>query len=265
MVMRLDKNSVLRKRWEDRAACLGDDLVSVLFKGFSEPLNQYIHQWHMKVLAEHLLPQLAHGARVLDLGCGYGRLSQELLKIRPDLQITGLDFSIEYCRRYHAALGASVACGDLRQLPFRDANFDGVLAVVALMYVAPDEASQAMDGIMRLLRPGGMALFLDPGEELLALAGRILPSSAARTTGGRGFRFDEYRCLGRNTGAAVLKEGGNLGFTLLLPLLLLLRNRCCLGTLLKLSGFLDAHIGRLRRYALHRWMLLQQHVNTHGG
>lgn len=254
---------MLRKRWEERAACHGDNLVSVLFKGFSEPLNRYIHQWHVTILAEHLLPQLARGARVLDLGCGYGRLSQELLKIRPDLQITGLDFSSEYCRRYRTAIGASVACGDLRHLPFRDASFDSVLSVVALMYVAKEEASQTVDGIMRLLRPGGVVLFLDPSEELLALASRILPSSAARTTGGRGFRLEEYRHLGRSGDAVVLKEGGNFGFTLLLPVLLLLRKGCCVAPLLKLSGFLDAHFGKLRRYALHRWMLLQQSVNIH--
>ncbi|MHB8743870.1 MAG: methyltransferase domain-containing protein [Sulfuricaulis sp.] len=265
MVGREDQKSALRRRWEERAACLGDDIVSVLFKGFSEPLNRYIHHWHVTLLSEHLLPRLAHGARVLDLGCGYGRLSRELLKIRPDLQITGLDFSNAYCRRYHATVGASVACGDLRWLPFPDASFDGVLAVVALMYIAPDETSRTMAGIMRLLRPEGLALFLDPGEELLTVARKVLPSASARTTGGRGFRLAEYRGLGRNEDSVVMKEGGNLGFTLLLPILLLLRTGRCLAALLKLSSFLDARLSRLRRYALHRWMLVRRQVSSHGG
>lgn len=77
----------LRARWENRAAEYQDAPVGVLFRGLAPALNRYLHRFHARVVCGQLLPLLPQGARVLDLGCGYGRIGQEMLGHRTDRDV----------------------------------------------------------------------------------------------------------------------------------------------------------------------------------
>jgi len=107
------------------------------------------------------------GARVLEVGCGPGRLSI-LLARRHGLDVTGLDLDpamIERAR-VNAARSAdgdgrepSFLVGDVAALAFPDRSFDLVVSTLSMHHWADPTAGLAEIG--RVLRPGGRALMWD--------------------------------------------------------------------------------------------------------
>jgi 2-polyprenyl-3-methyl-5-hydroxy-6-metoxy-1,4-benzoquinol methylase len=95
----------------------------------------------------------APGARVLDVGCGDGRLALELE--RAGARVAGADPSRIAIERARAALpGAPFEqIGASGRLPFNDSAFDAVTCVHVLQHV--DETQQLMSEMRRVLRPGG--------------------------------------------------------------------------------------------------------------
>ncbi|MFI6296094.1 class I SAM-dependent methyltransferase [Nonomuraea sp. NPDC050790] len=91
-------------------------------------------------LAERLRPF----ARVLDVGCGDGRLRAE------SPQVVGLDGSMTMLRAHPAPR----VLGEATALPFREGSFDAVTAV-NMLYHLP-EPLLAVREARRVLRPGGL-------------------------------------------------------------------------------------------------------------
>jgi SAM-dependent methyltransferase len=106
------------------------------------------------------------GARVLEVGCGPGRLSI-LLARRHGLEVTGLDLDPAMVRRAgaNAARSAqhgrepSFLVGDVASLAFPDRSFDLVVSTLSMHHWADPTAG--LSEIGRVLRPGGRALVWD--------------------------------------------------------------------------------------------------------
>ena len=97
-----------------------------------------------------LLPR--SGGRVLDVGCGEGRLTRELRRRGHDA--VGIDVAprlVELARARDA--GGDYRAGVAERLPFEDATFELVVAFNVLMNV--DEPARAIEEAARVLRPGG--------------------------------------------------------------------------------------------------------------
>jgi SAM-dependent methyltransferase len=99
----------------------------------------------------------ALSGRVLELGCGAGRLSGHLVELAESMQ--GIDLSpamVEYCQRTYPA--GEFRVGDLRDLsPFGERDFDAVVAPFNVLDVLDDrERREVLAEIRRLLRPGGL-------------------------------------------------------------------------------------------------------------
>ena len=126
-------------------------------------------------------------ARVLELGCGPGRLwSENLARIPADWQITLTDFSpgmLDEARRNLAQSERPFAFEvvDAQAIPFEDAGFDGVIAN-HMLYHVPDRPG-ALAEIRRVLRPGGRLYATTVGashlRELFELAVRFDPALVA--------------------------------------------------------------------------------------
>jgi SAM-dependent methyltransferase len=101
------------------------------------------------------LLELQDGDHVLEIGCGYGWISQALLGAA-EIKWFGVDQSLEMVRRLqliplHANARALVA--DAVHLPFHDGSFDKVLCTGVLMHI--EESELAVRELVRVLRPGG--------------------------------------------------------------------------------------------------------------
>jgi SAM-dependent methyltransferase len=238
--------------WETRAAEQGKSLQGVLFRGLPPVANRALDRWHL------WLPRLPLGASLLDFGCGYGRLSGPALRERPDLSVFGQDFALTYCRLFRAEVAPAVQA-DIAAPPVRAGALDAVMAVTALMYCERARMPAVLAGLIATLKPGGLALLVDPGAEAQQLARRWWPPSRASGTAGAGFARAEYRQLVEQAGFRILAAGGNLRFSLAAPLLVTLGRFAPFGHwLARLVGARDQRLGGYSRLALHRWLLLEK-------
>jgi SAM-dependent methyltransferase len=105
----------------------------------------------------------APGQRVLDLGCGPGFISAELLDdVAPGGCVVGVDRSEEMlaiAADRCAGRSAAFRHADATSLPLPDGSFDAAVAVQVLEYV-PDVGT-ALAELRRVLRPGARVLVWD--------------------------------------------------------------------------------------------------------
>ncbi|CRI66648.1 hypothetical protein THIOKS13000003 [Thiocapsa sp. KS1] len=242
--------SQLRALWQERAASRGDQLNAVLLARLPTVANNALHEWHCRVIEREVLAYLSEGAEVLDLGCGYGRITERVLQARPDLRLTGIDFSIEFSGMYKRRTGAPAICADVSRLPFPPHSFDAILAITVLMYIEPAHVAAVVRELLDRLRPGGILLMIDPASEYISIA-RFFGGSKM-PTGGDGFSLTSYNSLAAGRPHRV---GGMPFLSACLPLALVLRRFPRLTrTILAFAARVDRLLPWGRRITLHRWL-----------
>jgi ubiquinone/menaquinone biosynthesis C-methylase UbiE len=135
------------------------------------------HLQHMDELGLRIERQ-----RALDFGCGVGRLTQGLAEHFES--VVGVDIApsmIDLARR-HNRFGQRCqyyvnARSDLQLFP--DANFDFVLSVIVLQHVEPPYSRGYVREFLRVLRPGGVAVFQAPSSFTPPQADDVYANGAA--------------------------------------------------------------------------------------
>ncbi len=160
-------------------------------------------------------------ARVLDVGCGTGRLAERLAGAPAVRRVVGCDFSAGMLA--HAAERLAPAAraapgrvalvrGDATRLPFADAGFDAAVSTEAFHWFPDQDA--ALRDLYRVLRPGGRLLLalVSPPFEIIADAFEIgmrivgqplwwtTPSRLAAQVTRAGFRVEHQRRIFRIPG-----------------------------------------------------------------
>jgi SAM-dependent methyltransferase len=151
-----------------------DDFVDFYASRELRPVEAMLLALHRDVLA----------GRVLELGCGAGRLTGHLIELAE--AVHGLDLSaamVRYCRRTYP--GATFSEGDLRELSrFAQCSFDAVLAPYNVLDVLGDEERRAvLTEIRRMVVPGGMLIMSSHNREYVPRVGpgiRVLLGSPRR-------------------------------------------------------------------------------------
>jgi ubiquinone/menaquinone biosynthesis C-methylase UbiE len=126
-------------------------------------LQQYlyvpVHQTALQ-LALQLLP---HPRRVLDVGCGTGRLLRQARRCCPTAELAGVDLAGQMVATASAATPASLAVGYVQGraecLPFPHQVFDLIFTTLSLRHWTDPPAGIAEIG--RVLTPGGVVVFAD--------------------------------------------------------------------------------------------------------
>ncbi len=110
----------------------------------------------LKDFAGHF--RLQPGDRVLDAGCGSGRLVPVICEIiGPDGSLVELDFApgmLQVGRRKPHGPNVSFTEGDAHALPLPDNDFDKVIALALLPHLT--DKDRALREFRRVLRPGGL-------------------------------------------------------------------------------------------------------------
>ncbi len=106
--------------------------------------------------------RIGPGARVLDVGCGIGSLSQHL---GGDVAYVGADLEWRYLR--HAAdrygpKAAFVRCDVTRSWPFRESGFDCVFGFGVLHHLSDAQALFVLGEARRMLKRDGILYTVDP-------------------------------------------------------------------------------------------------------
>jgi SAM-dependent methyltransferase len=124
------------------------------------------------------------GQRVLDFGCGHGMAA--VLLARRGAEVTAFDLSPGYLAEARARARANGVTIDLIQadgerLPFADESFDRIWGNAILHHL---DLRRTARELLRVLRPGGVAVFCEPWGEnpLLGWARRRLPYPAKQRT-----------------------------------------------------------------------------------
>src|SRR6266545_2150641 len=138
--------------------------------------NVYTHGHHESVLRSHrwrtaensaayLLPHLAPGASLLDVGCGPGTITVDLAAQVAPGRVTAVEITGEALRLARAEAAArgqdniDFAVADVHSLDFPDDTFDVVHAHQVLQHVA--DPVGALREMRRVCRPGGIVAARD--------------------------------------------------------------------------------------------------------
>jgi SAM-dependent methyltransferase len=122
--------------------------ASKLYRRWAEPMCAPLYR---RIGAE--VP--VEAGRLLDVGCGPGRLDRLLAAANPELQVVGVDASPEMVEQ--AALGPplpnlSFRGGTAEELPF-DGEFDFAISIASFHHW--EEPAAGLAGVHRALVPGG--------------------------------------------------------------------------------------------------------------
>ncbi len=120
-------------------------------------------RWRRRAIVELRPP--SHG-EILDLCCGTGDLVFHMLRCDPTLQVTGLDFcepmlaqARRRSRQQPGNRSPRFLEGDVMQLPFENAQFDGATMGFSLRNVV--DIDTTLREARRVLRPGARFVNLD--------------------------------------------------------------------------------------------------------
>jgi SAM-dependent methyltransferase len=120
--------------------------------------KEFTHPINIALLKKHL----STGGAILDFGCGYGRVTDELVRAG-FANVTGADSSsgmIDRGRRTfpHLKLDVLPPSG----IPYPDGSFDAILLVAVLTCIPTDDGQKALiASLSRLLRPQGLLYISD--------------------------------------------------------------------------------------------------------
>jgi len=101
--------------------------------------------------------RLPAGARVLDLGCGPGWVSHNLIG---DYRVVGVDVEADAVQLCRLRYDADYLVGSAFSLPTAAGQFDAVIFTEAIEHFA--QPAPALAEIARVLKPGGLALITTP-------------------------------------------------------------------------------------------------------
>lgn len=108
---------------------------------------------------------LSKAHRALEVGCGHGIRTRLMAKHFPNVEVIGVDRSLELLGTESSVKNLSFIHADLYDLPFCDESFDFIYARLVFMHLS--DPKQAIKNLKRLLSPGGKILIEDADRDCM--------------------------------------------------------------------------------------------------
>lgn len=160
--------------------------------------------------------ELDEHSRVLDIGCGSGRIS-EYISDATQAAVTGIDFAADTIARARARTAGkrhrlTFEVGDMDDLQFATNSFSAIISIDTIYFAG--DLSEAIAQVKELLKPGGqMGVFftqsVKPDESKERLAPEKTELAAALNDAGVRYRFwnlTEEECAFWGSFVAVAEE-----------------------------------------------------------
>lgn len=214
--------------WNKRSEKYTNSIEGVLDKSLVIDMNMYLDNWMYKQVQKLL--ENDRRINILDIGCGYGRISKKIINDYPKARIRGLDISKNFVKIYNSNLNpkAKAYKGFAEKLPFKDSSFDIVLIVTTLMYViSKQKQKKVISEISRVLKRGGKVLLIEPTwvSSIYLILGKLLRfvgKKRSNEINSTIFSNKKIQTLFLNNNIYRVNTSGIPIFSLLLPLLYLL-------------------------------------------
>lgn len=143
------------------SARLYDIQVETLFMGAAGPMRRTA----LRPIAEFMAGRDQRQVTLLDVACGTGRFLRQVRLAYPAMALEGLDLSRSYldeARKHLGGLrGAELIEAPAEKMPLADASADIVTSIFLYHELPPEVRRQVTSEIARVLKPGGMFVFLD--------------------------------------------------------------------------------------------------------
>jgi SAM-dependent methyltransferase len=111
--------------------------------------------------------RISEGSRIVDLGCGHGRITELLIEKVPSLEIVGVDMTRPLLDHFLVKSGSNgskiqLMCADIATLPLNDNSFDVAVSSRVFQYL-PDPLLGLREAV-RVLKPGGRLVISMPNR-----------------------------------------------------------------------------------------------------
>lgn len=140
---------------------------------FNDIITFGLHRYWKKVVVKKT--GLNNNKICLDLCCGTGDISHEIIRQYPNCKVTGLDFSKQMLKIANSKKinnsKINFLLGDAMNIPFPDKYFDAVTMGYGLRNVS--NINICLEEIFRVLKPKGILVCLDLGKVRLPLVSNI--------------------------------------------------------------------------------------------
>ncbi|MBM3727397.1 MAG: class I SAM-dependent methyltransferase [Acidobacteria bacterium] len=183
-------------------------------RGYDQiPAEKFMPQKFHRRCVALVRPHLKDGMAVADLGCGQGTLLQTLRELPLKLKLSACDLSpVLVDNTSKRVPEADVRVADIESLPFADSVFDAVFVTEVMEHLPAPQ--KALDGIFRVLKPGGRLLVSLPNRDWFHFDRYVGKRSAFQPVDDHFYRVAEFEGLLRTAGFTVelVRGGENLYF-----------------------------------------------------
>lgn len=143
------------------SARLYDLQVETLFFGAAGPMRRAV----LRAVAEEMRGRDQRKVSLLDVACGTGRFLRQVRLTFPAMKLWGLDLSRTYldeaARHIQGLRAADWLVANAENMPLPDASQDVVTCIFLFHELPPEVRRTVAREIARILKPGGILVFLD--------------------------------------------------------------------------------------------------------
>ena len=149
------------KAWLEEIKDVPLEEMSDFFHARLDGYEEHMQIWHdAYVHMAEILPE--NTKTVLDLGCGTGLELDEIFRLRPDVQVTGIDLTenmLAQLRCKHPQVEA--ICADYFACDYGAEKYDAVISFESLHHFKPEKKQTVYNKAFDALKPGGIFLLAD--------------------------------------------------------------------------------------------------------
>ena len=145
----------------EESARLYDVQVETLFMGAAGPMRRTL----LTPMAEYMRGRDQRKLTLVDVACGTGRFLRQVRLAYPAMSLKGIDLSRPYLdearRQVRGLRAAEFIEAPAEQMPLADSSVDIVSCIFLYHELPPEVRRQVTAEIARVLKPGGLFLFMD--------------------------------------------------------------------------------------------------------